>query len=77
MPIILTKAKDCCKMSNFYPSSIPYLTHCVTNSVIKAWKCNLPEFSSRFLNTSSSRPILKKNMEKNFFKKNDDFLLTF
>ena len=35
--IILTKIRYCYKMSNIYPSSISYLTYCVTANVIKVW----------------------------------------
>ena len=37
MAIILTDIKYCYKMSNFYPSSISYLSYCVTTNVIKLW----------------------------------------
>ena len=47
-------------MSNFYPSSVSYLTYCVTTNGIKVWLCNLPEFFSRFSNAISSRIIKEK-----------------
>ena len=31
------KIKYCYKMSNFYPSSVSYLTYCLTINVIKGW----------------------------------------
>ena len=35
-------------MSNFYPSSISYLTYCVATNVIKVSQCNLSGFFSKF-----------------------------
>ena len=64
MAIILTKIKYCSKTSNFYRSSISYLTYCVTANVMKVWQCNLPGFFLRF---SILYPpgLFKKNHEKN------------
>ena len=44
-------------MSNFCPSSIRYLTYCVTINVIKVWKCSLSEFFSRTENAVSSKTV--------------------
>ena len=70
MAIILTQIKYCYKMSNFCPSSISYLTYCVTTNVVRFDNEVYRDFSQDFqiLFPPEQLTMKEKNMKKTFKK---------
>ena len=64
------------KMSNFYPSSISYLTYCVTTNVISFDNAICLDFSQD-LQILFPLGQFKKKPWKKLFLKNNEFLLKF
>ena len=67
MAIILTKIKYSYKMNNFYPSSISYLTYCVTTNLIRFGNAVCLDFSQDFQILFPPGKLKKKRYENFFF----------